>query len=62
MEKELRNKVASILKTVTRQSYPRIFDAIQVETGYKNIENQMIKMAINEGMSLEATLYHIERQ
>ena len=62
MEKQLRQKIQKILQNVDRKQYPEIYRAIQVETGYQNIENQMIKMAINDGISLDATLYHIERQ
>ena len=62
MEKQLRQKVKKILESISNDQNPTIFEAIQVESGYKNIENQMIKMAINDGISLEATLYYIERQ
>jgi hypothetical protein len=63
MEKKLRDRIALLLKSLKKSEYPNIYRAINsTEMGYKNIEDQIIKMFINESMAIGATLYHIERQ
>jgi hypothetical protein len=63
MEKKLRDAVSNILKSLKKSEYPNIYRAVNSsEMGYKNIEDKMITMSINESMSLGSTLYHIERE
>jgi|GEM_PF-2195574 hypothetical protein len=63
MEKKLRDRIADFLKGINKSEYPNIYRAINsTEIGYKNIEDEIIRMFINESMSIGATLYHIERQ
>lgn len=60
MEKKLRKKIQEILGTVTSKTAPNIYETIQAENGYKTIEDMMIKMAINDNISLGGTIPHIE--
>ena len=60
MEQKLRKKVQEVLSTVTEKTAPNIYDTIQAENGYKTIEDMMIKMAINDSISLSGTIPHIE--
>ena len=61
-EKQLRDKIAKILKRVKPDEFPTIYEFIQTENGYKRIENMMITMFINEDVSLSGTLMHIENE
>jgi DNA-binding protein H-NS len=60
MEKKLRKKIQEILGTVTSKTAPNIYETIQAKNGYKTIEDMMIKMAINDNISLGGTISHIE--
>lgn len=60
--KQLRNDIAKVLKTVTAKSMPRIYEAIQTELGYKNIEDKMINMMLDNNMTASAVVPHLENE
>lgn len=60
-EKKLRQSIKDVLGNVTEKSSPMVFEAIQSEMGYRNIEEMVINMMIDEGMTPSATIPHIER-
>jgi hypothetical protein len=59
---ELRNEIAKVLKTVTEKSAPRVFEGIQSELGYKNIEDKIINMMLDNNISASATIPHLENE
>ncbi len=62
VEKQIRDKIAQILKQVKPDEFPTVYEFIQTENGYKRVENRMITMFINEDVSLSGTLMHIENE
>lgn len=61
MEKKLRAKIQEELSNVSSVTTPKIYDTIQAENGYKTIEDMIIKMAINENISINGCIPHIEQ-
>ena len=60
MEKQLRQKIQNVLANVTPSTAPNIYETIQAENGYKTIEDMIIKMSINENISISGCIPHIE--
>jgi hypothetical protein len=58
--KEVRQDIKNALSTVTAFNAPMVYDAIQTEVGYKNIEDLIINMMIDENMTASACIPHIE--
>lgn len=61
MEKELRSVIQNVLQNVTQKSAPKIYAAIQTESGYKTVEERIIRMMIDEAFTASACIMHIER-
>jgi hypothetical protein len=60
MEAKLRAKIQTVLSNVGPKTAPNIYETIQAENGYKTIEDMIIKMAINENISINGCIPHIE--
>lgn len=60
MEKQLRQQIASVLGNVTAKTAPNVYDMIQSENGYKTIEDMIIRLAIENQMSVSACIPQIE--
>jgi len=58
--KEVRQNVKQALESVTKSNAPMVFEAIQTENGYKNIEDLIINMMIDNSMTASACIPHIE--
>lgn len=59
MESKLRKSIYTALKNITDNA-PKIKEAISTELGYRNIEDIMIRMVINEGITPAGCIPHIE--
>lgn len=59
---DLRIDIAKALKTVTEKNAPRVFEAIQTELGYKNIEDKMINMMLDNNMTASAVIPHLDNE
>ena len=47
LEKKVRKTIKKELQTVNSSNAPRVFEAIQTDLGYKNIEDRIINMMID---------------
>ena len=61
MNQQLRDNVANVLSSVTSENAPAVFNKIQSTEGYAQIEQMILDMAINEQISLSATIPYIEK-
>lgn len=59
-EKQVRQEVYNALQMVTAANAANVFEGIQTESGYQNIEDMMINMMIDDNMTASATIPHIE--
>lgn len=59
--KELREQVHQALKSVTFNDTPVVHEAIQSDLGYKNIEDRVINVMIDNGVTASAAIPQIER-
>lgn len=57
---DIRNSIADVLETVTPENSPRVYEAIQSELGYKNVEDQIINLMIDQTMTASACIPHVE--
>jgi len=57
---QLRTHIEQALSTVTSENAPNVFLAISEVQGYKNIEDQIIRMMIDESITASACIIHIE--
>ncbi|WP_435415032.1 hypothetical protein [Polaribacter aestuariivivens] len=60
MEKKLRAKIQAELGNVNQKTAPKIYETIQAENGYKTIEDMIIKMSINDNISINGCIPHVE--
>lgn len=60
MEKPLRNEIYKALSSINNNNAPKVNEAIKTVIGYKNIEEQIIKMVVEEGLTPLACIPHIE--
>jgi hypothetical protein len=59
--KELREQINQALKSVTLNDTPTVYEAIQSNLGYKNIEDRIINTMIDNGVTASAAIPQIER-
>lgn len=59
---QLREHIKNALSSVTKTNAPNVYDNIQTETGYKNIEDKIINMMIDYDMTASACIPHIENE
>ncbi len=57
---QLRQHIQASLREVTPQNAAKIYNAIQDDIGYKNIEDHIIKMMINDNITASACIVHVE--
>ncbi|AXG68204.1 hypothetical protein KORDIASMS9_00396 [Kordia sp. SMS9] len=57
---QLRTHIQNALRAVTTENAPNVYLAISEQQGYKNIEDQIIRMMISENMTASACIVHIE--
>lgn len=62
LEKQLRDEIYRVLKNVSSSNAPNLYQSIQSEVGYKNIEAKMIDMVLTEQLTPSACIPHLERQ
>lgn len=58
--KKVRDDIAKALATVIKNNAPTVYEAIQSTNGYKNIEDMIINMMLDNGMTASACIPHIE--
>lgn len=58
--KAVRKNIKQALQTVTTKNAPRVYDSLQTKVGYKNIEDMVLNMMIDNNMTASATIPHIE--
>ena len=61
MIKNIRTHIQNALASVDQINAPNVYKAIAEEQGYKNIEDQIIRMMIHENISASACIMHIEQ-
>jgi len=57
---QLRTHIQNALSAVTTENASNVYLAISEQQGYKNIEDQIIRMMISENMTASACIVHIE--
>ena len=62
MEHQLRTEIMSQLKRVTSMNAPNVWKLIQTESGYRDMENRIIRMVATEGLTPSACIPHIENE
>jgi hypothetical protein len=62
MEHELRSEIMAQLKRVTPHNAPNVWKLIQTESGYRDMENRIIRMVAVEGLTPSACIPHIENE
>jgi hypothetical protein len=62
MEQQLRSEIMTQLKRVTSQNAPNVWKLIQTESGYRDMENRIIRMVATEGLTPSACIPHIENE
>jgi hypothetical protein len=62
IEQQLRAAVYTALKSVTQKSAPKVFERIQTENGYAQIENMIINMVVNDRITPSACIGQIESE
>ena len=62
MEHQLRTEIMAQLKRVTSMNAPNVWKLIQTESGYRDMENRIIRMVATEGLTPSACIPHIENE
>lgn len=62
IENALRHEILEQLSKVTQSNAPKIYKMIQTESGYRNIEQQIIGMVIRERITPSACIPQIENE
>jgi len=62
IEQRLRAEIMAQLKRVTTLNAPNVYKLIQTESGYRNMENRIIRMVAVEGLTPSACIPHIENE
>jgi hypothetical protein len=55
----IRENIADVLKAVTEQSAPKIYEAIQSEVGYRTVERMILEMMNDEGLTASGCIYYV---
>lgn len=61
-EEKLRAEIYKALRKVTKKSCPNVYERIQTEEGYSQIENKIINMVIHDSITPSACIPHIESE
>lgn len=62
LEKELRAEILHQLQKINRKACPNVYERIQNEDGYAEIEERIIYMVANEGLTPSACIGQIESE
>ena len=62
VEKQLREEILRTLKGVTKANCPKIWERIQTEQGYMQVEEMIINMVINDHIAPSSCLSQIESE
>lgn len=62
MEEKLRTEILHQLRKVDDQNAPHLFNLIQTEAGYREVENRIIYMVAREHITPSACIPHIENE
>ena len=62
IEQQLRAEIMAQLKRVTTLNAPNVWKLIQTESGYRDMENRMIRMVAVEGLTPSACIPQIENE
>jgi len=62
IENQLRNEIYEQLKQVRKEACPNIYERIQTESGYMQIESMIINMVINDHITPSACIPQIESE
>jgi len=62
IEQQLRTEIMAQLKRVTTLNAPNVWNLIQTESGYRDMENRIIRMVAVEGLTPSASIPHIENE
>ena len=62
MEHQLRTEIMAQLKRVTPTNAPNVWKLIQTESGYRDMENRIIRIVATEGLTPSACIPHIENE
>jgi hypothetical protein len=62
LEQQLRAEIMAQLKKVNTLNAPNVWQLIQSESGYRDMENRMIRMVAVEGLTPSACIPHIENE
>lgn len=54
-----RDNIAKVLSKVTERSAPNVYEAIQTEEGYREVETEIIRMVAEECLTISGTIPHI---
>ncbi len=61
-EMELRNEILEQLSKVTSSNAPKVFNMLQTESGYRNIEQRIINLVIRDRITPSACIPQIENE
>jgi hypothetical protein len=62
IEQQLRTEIMAQLKRVTSQNAPNVWKLIQTESGYRDMENSIVRMVAVEGLTPSACIPQIENE
>ena len=62
IEQQLRAEIMAQLKRVTTLNAPKVLKLIQTESGYRDMENRIIRIVAVEGLTPSACIPHIENE
>ncbi|MVO09738.1 hypothetical protein GOQ30_11270 [Flavobacterium sp. TP390] len=60
MQEKIRKAIENELGLITKENAPKIYDFIQSENGYKEIEDKIIVMMVQEQFTISECFIHIE--
>ena len=62
IEQQLRQEILMQLNKVTMSNTPKVFESIQTESGYRNIEQRIINLVIRDRITPSASIPQIENE
>ena len=62
LENQLRAEIMAQLRRVTTLNAPNVWKLLQSESGYRDMENRIVRMVAVEGLTPSACIPHIENE
>ena len=62
IEQQLRQEIFEQLRNVTTTNAPKVYQLIQSESGYRNVEQRIINLVIRDRITPSACIPHIENE